>query len=251
MTKTGLHNRVKAFLNGAATWLKKFEDGRRLRTSPVMIAASLHQMAEEEDDPQVAPETLDLPEAVHARFREKAFLYREANVLLALMDRVSPSSDVRDPLFEPVLGEYYKSIIFEEYHLIPARTAGFFGEFLDHPIPREARRQSVLAALQDLKVRMRAPMGNKSDFARDWSRNWFASIGHNELDPARLEQLSLFWSDEYTAVQKMLEELEEIEFHEWQGSDEPQYGNVASLEAVKQAFRTAWDRIPAHKKRDR
>ena len=85
-------------------WFKKFEDERRLSASPVMIAASLHQMAEK-DDPQVAPEALYLPEAVHADFREKLFLYREANVLLALMDRVSPSSDVRDPLFEPVFLE--------------------------------------------------------------------------------------------------------------------------------------------------
>ena len=33
-----------------------------------------------------------------------------------------------------------------------------------------------------------------------------------------------------------------LEFHEWQGSDGPQYGNVATLEAAKQAFRAAWDR---------
>ena len=72
---------------------------------------------------------------------------------------------------------------------------------------REARRQSVMAALQDLKVRMHPPMGNKYDFARDWSRNWFASIGHDELNPARLEHFSLFWSDEYTAVLKTLEEM--------------------------------------------
>ena len=40
-----------------------------------------------------------------------------------------------------------------------------------------------------------------------------------------------------------------LEFYEWQGSDGPQYGNVASLEAAKQAFRAAWDRRPkAHKK---
>jgi len=42
-----------------------------------------------------------------------------------------------------------------------------------------------------------------------------------------------------------------LEFHEWQGSDGPQYGNVAALEAAKQAFRAAWDRRPAHKERDR
>jgi hypothetical protein len=35
-----------------------------------------------------------------------------------------------------------------------------------------------------------------------------------------------------------------LEFHEWQGSDGPQYGNVATLEAAKQAFRAAWDRRP-------
>ena len=35
-----------------------------------------------------------------------------------------------------------------------------------------------------------------------------------------------------------------LEFHEWQGSDGPQYGQVASLEAAKQAFRAAWDRRP-------
>ena len=66
-----------------------------------------------------------------------------------------------------------------------------------------------MAALQDLKVRMHPPMGNKYDFARDWSRNWFASIGHDELNPTRLEQFSLFWSDEYTAVRKTLEEMVE------------------------------------------
>ena len=35
-----------------------------------------------------------------------------------------------------------------------------------------------------------------------------------------------------------------LEFHEWQGSDGPQYSNVATLEAAKQSFRAAWDRSP-------
>jgi hypothetical protein len=40
-----------------------------------------------------------------------------------------------------------------------------------------------------------------------------------------------------------------LEFHEWHGSDGLQYGNVATLEAAKQAFRAAWDRRPkAHGK---
>jgi hypothetical protein len=178
---------------------------RRLSSSPVTIAMSLHEMAEK-GDPQVAPEILYVPEPVHARYREKLFLYREANVLLALMDWVSPSSNNRGPLFEPVFGEYKRIIFWESSdHLIPARTAGFFGEL--YAVLREGRRQSVMAALQNLKVRMHPPMGNKYDFARDWSRNWFASIGHDELNPARLEQFSLFWSDEYIAVLKTLEEM--------------------------------------------
>ena len=35
-----------------------------------------------------------------------------------------------------------------------------------------------------------------------------------------------------------------LEFNEWQDSDGPQYGQVASLKAAKQAFRAAWDRRP-------
>jgi hypothetical protein len=41
-----------------------------------------------------------------------------------------------------------------------------------------------------------------------------------------------------------------FDFFEWHGSDGPQYGNVATLEAAKQAFCAAWDLRPAHKKRD-
>ena len=194
MTKTSKHdNRVNAFLRGA---MPRFEKERRLSASPAIIAASLHQMAQK-DDAQVAPETLRLPEAVHVDFREKLSLYREANVLLALMDWVSPSSDVRDPLFEQVLGEYER-IIFGE--LSDQSTA-----LSEHPILRDARHQSVMAALQDLKLRMHPSMGNRYDFARDWSRNWFAGIGHNEMNPVRLEHFSWFWSDEYSAVQKALE----------------------------------------------
>ena len=35
-----------------------------------------------------------------------------------------------------------------------------------------------------------------------------------------------------------------LDFHEWQGSDGPQYSHVATLEAAKLAFRAAWDRRP-------
>jgi hypothetical protein len=84
-----------------------------------------------------------LPEPVHAQYREKLFLYREANVLLALIDWVRPSSDVRGPLFEPIFGEYKRTIFWESSdHLIAARTAGFFWEL--YPILREARRQCVM-----------------------------------------------------------------------------------------------------------
>jgi hypothetical protein len=191
-----------------SAWWDAVMKNRRLNSSPATIAMSLHDMVKKRD-PRVAPETLHLPEPVHARYREKLFLYRETNVLLALMDWVRPSSDVRGPPFDSVLREYYRRIIFSESsdHLIPARTAGFFGELLDHSILANARRESVMAAVQDLKVRMHPPTGNKYDFARAWSRDWFSSIGHHELNPARLEQFFLFWSDEYTAVQKTLEEI--------------------------------------------
>jgi len=179
----------------AMAWLKNIEKKRLLSASPDMIAASLHQMAEKYD-PQAAPTTLHLPEAVHGRFREKVFLYREANVLLALVDRVNPSSD-GDWLFEPVFWEYER-IIFRE-------SSDHFGGLSDHPILRAARRQSVTAALRDLNFRMHPPRFNKRGFTVDWSRNWFAGIGHNEINPATLAWFSEFWSHEYTAVQQALD----------------------------------------------
>ncbi len=36
-----------------------------------------------------------------------------------------------------------------------------------------------------------------------------------------------------------------LECHEWQGSDRPQYGNVANLDAAKAAFRAAWEKGPS------
>jgi hypothetical protein len=175
----------------AIPWFKR----RRLGTSPVMIATSLHQMVER-DDPQVAPETLHLPDAVRTRFREKVRLYREANILLALADRVNPSREGSDPLFEPVFWEYERIIFWE----LPR----IFGE---SPNPdRAARRQSVTVAVQDLNARMHPPsMGNRYEIAREWSRTWFAGIGHKEMNPMTLAMFFSFWASEYTAVQKGLE----------------------------------------------
>jgi hypothetical protein len=162
-------------------------EARKLSAPPIMIARSLHQIAEK-DDPRVAIGAFYLPEAVHARFRQKVFLYREANILLALLDRVKPSraGGSGDTLFKPV---------FLEYELI------IFGE----AIPRSVtKRQSVKPALNDLNALMHPSRGNRFDIAREWSRKWFADIGHNELNPASLTRFSAFWFSEYTTVQKRL-----------------------------------------------
>ena len=87
------------------SWFKKKP---RLRTSPIMIAELLHQILAEEDNSQLSPEAFHLPEDYHARFRQKVFLYREANVLLALWIRAKA-----DPLFEQPLQEY-EHILFPE-----------------------------------------------------------------------------------------------------------------------------------------
>jgi hypothetical protein len=176
------------------SWFRK----RRLSTSPVMIAVTLHQMAAE-NDRQIAPEALHLPRAVHARFRGKVFLYQEANILLALMDRVSPWRKDREPLFEPVFWQY-RRIIFDE---LP-RT---FGETSSETPTSAARRQSVTAALRDLNAHMHPPMGNRYEIARSWSHNWLADIGHNEMNPTILARFSSLWSNKYTVVQRALQAM--------------------------------------------
>ena len=72
----------------------------------------------------------------------------------------------------------YERIIFWELPRI-------FGESSNPD--RAVRRQSVTAALQDLNARMHPPsMGNRYEIAREWSRTWFAGIGHNEMNPMTL-----------------------------------------------------------------
>lgn len=174
----------------AFPWFTKVEEKRRLSALPIIIATSLHQMAEK-DDPQVAPDTLFLPETVHARFREKVHLYREANVLLALLNRVKRLRDggSGDRRFKPVFSEYER-IVYGTSTKLPSGAA---------------KRRSIKAAMTDLNANLHPHMGNRFDLAREWSRNWFADIGYQEMNPEILARFSIFWFDDYTAVQKVLE----------------------------------------------
>ena len=195
MIPAALRERVKhlaamAFMPFARNERRRYSEMRRLSNLAIITAGSLHQTVEK-DDPLVASGVFHLPEALHAHFRQKVFLYREANILLALLNRVKTSRDENsaDLLFRRILFEYERLV---------------FGELPDTPTSA-ARRHSVKAALEDLNAHMHPPMGNKFDVARDWSRKWFADIGHNEINPETLARFSSFWFSECTAVQKSLE----------------------------------------------
>jgi hypothetical protein len=145
-----------------------------------MIVELLHQIMAEEADPQAAPEAFHLPEPVHAAFREKVFLYREANVLLALIIRAK-----QDALFEQPLQEYER-ILFPQSPETPVGAA---------------RLQTVKAAMQDL----RALVDPHNSNGVTWGRNWFATICHDETNPMTLLLLFTFWSDRHLAAHKGLE----------------------------------------------
>jgi hypothetical protein len=184
------HLAATAFMPFARSERRRYSEMRRLTNLAIVIAGSLHQMVEK-DDPLVASGVFHLPEALHAHFRQKVFLYRETNILLALLNRVKTSRD------EDSSYSLFRRIFFEYERLV-------FGELPDTPTSA-ARRHSVKAALEDLNAHMHPPMGNKFDIARDWSRKWFADIGHNEINPETLARFSSFWFSECTAVQKSLE----------------------------------------------
>jgi hypothetical protein len=165
------------------SWFKK---KRSLRTSPILIADLLYQNFVEEHNPGAMPEAYRLPEAVHERFRQKVFLFREANVLLALWVWAK-----QDPLFEEPLHEYER-ILFPQSPEAPGAAA---------------RLQEVRAAggdLQDLTNRSREGRGEVT-----WARNWFADIGHDETNPIGLVMLSQFWLRWHLTVQNCLKDLKE------------------------------------------
>jgi predicted DNA-binding transcriptional regulator AlpA len=129
--------------------------------------------------PRSAPD--HLPDAVHERFRDKVFLYREANLLLAFVGLAQ-----EDPIFEQPLQEYER-ILFSE----PPSTPG-----------GAARLQALKAAMLDLRDRLNA---RGKEFT--WSRNWFATIGHDEDIPETLMQFVLLWSRFYVNAHKRLREM--------------------------------------------
>jgi hypothetical protein len=161
------------------SWFKK---KRSLRISPILLADLAHQIQVEEDNPQAAPERYHLPETVHERFRQKVFLYREVNVLLALLIWAK-----QDPGFEQPLHEYER-ILFPQSPETPAAAA---------------RLQAVRAAIGDLEDL--AELGRKGEGLLAWARKWFADIGHDETNPITLAQLSIFWLDLHIAAQKTLQ----------------------------------------------
>ena len=169
------------------SWFKK---KRSLRISPILLADLAYQIQVEEDNPQAAPERYHLPESVHERFRQKVFLYREANGLLALWNWAK-----QDPAFEEPLHEYER-ILFPQSPRTPAAAA---------------RLKAVRAAggdLEDLvELGRKGPLAWKGEGPLAWARKWFADMGHDETNPITLTQLSIFWMNLHIAVQKTLKQF--------------------------------------------
>jgi hypothetical protein len=160
------------------SWFKK---KRSLRISPILFADLLYQNWVDEDNPQAAPQKYHLPEAVHERFRQKVFLYREANVLLALWIWAK-----QDPLFEQPLHEYER-ILFPQSPGTPDAAA---------------RLLAVRAAGGDLDDLVE--LGRKGSGQLAWARKWFADMDHEETNPITLAQLSNFLLHIHIGVQKTL-----------------------------------------------
>lgn len=159
---------------------------KKVFASPFEIAKAFHLIGAVEDDPQAAPEAFHLPEVFHARFREKVFLYREANGLLALLIWAK-----QDPLFEQPLREYERLL------------------FPETPTPAGlARLQAVKAAMQDLEALADAfRTYGEGGKPLTWTSNWLAAIGYKEINPITFHQLSYFWISGYITAHETLKEL--------------------------------------------
>jgi hypothetical protein len=156
-------------------WFKK---KRRLKIAPIALATMLHETIALKENSQLDPETYAIPDMYHGRFREKTFVYREANILLAFAIKCSQDELYREPLRE------YERIIFSD-------------------TPTGARFRSVKAATDDLFVILDP---NNQRNAR-WSHNWFSDIGHEETDPITLGLFPIFWIDQHIAIRKRLAEM--------------------------------------------
>ena len=93
-------------------------------------------------------------------------------------------------------------------------------------------------------VPFQRPKGRIVVLSTVWSHHAKQSGYHPVAKGLGMESYNVLFEGRYVGRPREVPWFWGLEFHEWQGSDGPQYGNAANREAAMKAFRAAWDRRP-------
>lgn len=154
---------------------------RRNQLSGQQMARILHEILVLEPYPPLDAHHFNVPEAAMERYLERVLLYREALVLLLLVER-GPTSPAHPTLVK------YEQILFGGLRLGPAAD----------------RAMSVKRAMNDLADLLIRP-GERRELS--WGRRWIAEIGYDETDPATLVLFYVTWAKVFIQARESLEEL--------------------------------------------
>ena len=147
------------------------------------IASNLFQIMVVEEPSADFTNKFDVPPNLVPQFRARLRLYREAVVLMVLLQRAKQEEN-----YENVLRSY---------------EALLFGNTPD--AASMAKLKVVRSAMADLSDLVN-PTGQPKQLT--WSRQWFAAFGRNETNPATLTLLAMHWMNYYEGVLKTVSELE-------------------------------------------
>jgi hypothetical protein len=151
---------------------------RRKRLTGPELAEMLHGILACEEYPPLAASNFEVPQAVVGSYNQRLFLYREALIYLALIER--------EPSNSPILGltlSAYQSIIFGDNYKASVESG---------------RREALNAATMDLADLVKPG----SDIDILWGRRWLAELGYDETDLITLTLFNTAWIGLFLAARE-------------------------------------------------
>jgi hypothetical protein len=146
------------------------------------IAKSLFQIMVQDMAESTPPSQFGVPDSLRQEFHEKIQLYCEANVLLLLLSQAEKGKK-----YEQVLRAF-------EGRILPSRPSHYGATKLE--VLKKAMKQISEVA---------QPQGEAKPLS--WGMDWFADIGHEEVNPATLTLFAAYWISAFVAVGEAMKDF--------------------------------------------
>ena len=177
---------------------------RRKAVSPAEIAKQLHSILACEEDPLLAASNFDVPAPCLEAYRQRVFLYREASILLALVERGPGNQKIAPTL------KAYEAIIFGKDHAASVNNGRQkavteamkeFADLVERVVDEHYDDPPLATDNEGIRRAMRSFLGI------GWARLWFSAIGYDEMNAVTLAEFVIPWMSIFLSARQSVGQL--------------------------------------------